>query len=70
MTLAVYAGMFDPITNGHLDIATRAARLFDRLIISVFDDPIGKRFLFTTEERVKMVKEAKAIYHFQSVSKY
>jgi pantetheine-phosphate adenylyltransferase len=58
MTLAIYAGMFDPITNGHLDIATRAARLFNRLIISVFDDPNRKRFLFTTEERSKMVKEA------------
>ena len=58
MTVAVYAGMFDPVTNGHVDIATRAARLFDKLIISILEDPKGERFLFTTAERVKMVKEA------------
>jgi pantetheine-phosphate adenylyltransferase len=50
--------MFDPVTNGHLDIATRASRLFDKVIISIFDDESGERFLFTTEERVKMAKEA------------
>jgi pantetheine-phosphate adenylyltransferase len=58
MTVAVYAGMFDPVTNGHVDIATRAARLFDKLIIGILADPTGERFLFTTEERMKMVKEA------------
>ena len=58
MTVAVYAGMFDPVTNGHVDIATRAARLFDKLIISVLDDFTGARFYFTTAERVAMVKEA------------
>jgi pantetheine-phosphate adenylyltransferase len=49
--------MFDPITNGHLDIATRAARLFDKVIIGIFDTS-GKRILFSTEERVKMAKQA------------
>ena len=57
MTIAVYAGMFDPITNGSLDIATRAARLFDKLIIAILDTT-GRRILFTTEERIKMVKGA------------
>ena len=57
MTVAVWAGMFDPITNGHLDIATRAARLFDKVIIGIFDTS-GKRILFSTEERVKMAKQA------------
>ena len=57
MTIAVYAGMFDPVTNGSVDIATRAARLFDKLIIGILDTS-GKRILFTTAERVKMVKEA------------
>ncbi|MEW6033915.1 MAG: pantetheine-phosphate adenylyltransferase [Chloroflexota bacterium] len=59
MTTAVYPGSFDPFTNGHLDIASRASRLFDRVIIAIYDKP-DKRLLFTTEERVEMAKEATA----------
>lgn len=58
MTVAVYAGTFDPITNGHLDIAVRAARLFDKLIIGVYDAPAGKTILFSTAERVALAKKA------------
>ncbi len=57
MTIAIYPGAFDPITNGHLDIATRAAKLFEKLIIGVYDTP-AKNILFTTEERVDLVKQA------------
>jgi len=57
VTIAIYPGTFDPITNGHLDIATRAAKLFERLIIGVFDIP-DKRLLFTTEERVNLARQA------------
>lgn len=57
MTIAVYPGSFDPVTNGHLDIAVRAARLFDTVIMAVFDRP-NKRLLFSTEERVALLKEA------------
>ncbi len=59
MTIALYPGSFDPITNGHLDIATRAAKLFDKLIIGVYDTP-DKHLLFNTEERTEMVRQAVA----------
>ncbi len=57
MTIAIYPGTFDPITNGHLDIATRAAKLFEKLIIGVYDTP-DKHLLFTTEERVELIRQA------------
>lgn len=53
MTIALYPGAFDPITNGHLDIARRATRLFDKVIIGVYDTP-SKNLWFTTEERVDL----------------
>ena len=58
MTVAIYPGSFDPFTNGHLDIALRAARIFEKLIIGVYDRPEGKKLLFTTAERVNMAAEA------------
>ena len=65
MTIAIYPGSFDPITNGHLDIATRAAKLFERLIIGVYETP-DKRLLFTAAERVQLATEAVA--HLTNVS--
>ncbi|MBI4334045.1 MAG: pantetheine-phosphate adenylyltransferase [Chloroflexi bacterium] len=59
MTIGLYPGSFDPVTNGHLDVATRAARLFDRLVIGVFDRP-AKHLLFSAEERVELWKGAVA----------
>lgn len=54
--IAVYPGSFDPLTNGHLDIARRAARLFDTLVISIYAYP-SKNLLFTLEERLELWQE-------------
>ncbi|MBI2305330.1 MAG: pantetheine-phosphate adenylyltransferase [Chloroflexi bacterium] len=59
MTLALYPGTFDPVTNGHLDIANRSASLFDQLIIGIYQSP-PKRLLFTIEERVDLMTRAVA----------
>ncbi|HHE42033.1 MAG TPA: pantetheine-phosphate adenylyltransferase [Dehalococcoidia bacterium] len=57
MTIAVYPGSFDPITNGHLDIVKRASSLFESLIVAVYDRP-EKNLLFSVEERVELAQKA------------
>lgn len=57
MTIAIYPGSFDPITNGHLEVAARAAKIFDKVIIGVYATP-AKNLLFTSEERVEMIRQA------------
>jgi pantetheine-phosphate adenylyltransferase len=56
--IALYPGSFDPITNGHVDIAIRASRLFEKLIIGVYNNPSEKVLLFNTDERVQLAREA------------
>jgi len=57
LTVAMYPGSFDPITNGHIDVARRAADVFDKVILGIFEKPT-KIVTFTLEERVNMAKEA------------
>lgn len=54
--IALYPGSFDPVTNGHLDVVRRAVTLCDRLIVAIGVHP-GKQPLFSTEERLAMVRE-------------
>jgi len=57
MKVAVYPGSFDPCTNGHLDIITRASRIFDKVVVAVLINE-KKNPVFSLEERVAMLKEA------------
>ena len=64
MIIALYPGSFDPITNGHIDIAARASKLFDKTIIGIFATP-QKAVTFSLVERVAMAK--KAVAHLPKV---
>jgi pantetheine-phosphate adenylyltransferase len=60
VSLAIYPGTFDPITNGHLDVARRAANLFDNVIVAVYDGVPKRGALFSTDERVALATQAVA----------
>ncbi len=55
--LAVYAGSFDPVTNGHLDVVRRATRLFDKVVVAIGVHPT-RTVLFSTEERVSLLEQS------------
>ena len=57
MSAAIYAGSFDPITNGHVDIVRRSLQVFDRVIVAVAFNPNKDSAWFTPEERVAMIQE-------------
>jgi pantetheine-phosphate adenylyltransferase len=64
MVTALYPGTFDPVTLGHVDIAARAALLFDRVIVAVYETP-SKELLFNTTERVNLFQ--RAVSHLPNV---
>jgi pantetheine-phosphate adenylyltransferase len=57
---AIYPGTYDPVTNGHVDVITRAARIFDRVVIGVVGNPHHKAPMFEVPERVEFLKKALA----------
>lgn len=57
MSHALYPGTFDVVTFGHLDIVRRAARMFDRVTIAIADNPTKRETLFSTADRVAMLRE-------------
>ncbi|MBQ4381271.1 MAG: pantetheine-phosphate adenylyltransferase [Oscillospiraceae bacterium] len=69
MSIAVYPGSFDPVTNGHLDIIKRAARISDKLIVAVLVNS-AKTPMFTTRERVEMLRECCAQFKNVTVESF
>lgn len=67
--IAVYPASLDPIHNGHIDIAVRAARIFDEVIVAIYDMP-KKKLLFTVDERVELAERAFQDYSNIRVAKY
>ena len=57
MTVALYPGTFDPLTNGHLDLIKRSIRMFDKVVVAIFENPT-KGPLFTVEERRRLIEES------------
>lgn len=58
-TKAIYPGTFDPITNGHIDIVTRAASMFDKVLLAIAASP-SKKPMFTLDERIALAEQATA----------
>jgi pantetheine-phosphate adenylyltransferase len=65
MIRAIYPGSFDPITKGHIEVAERGSRIFDELIVCVYDTP-SKNLLFDTNERVDLAE--RSVEHLSNVS--
>ena len=62
MPRAIYPGSFDPVHNGHVDIATRASAVFDEIVVAIYDRPPSKTLMFGTEERVQLFSEATELF--------
>jgi pantetheine-phosphate adenylyltransferase len=57
---AIYPGTYDPVTNGHVDVITRAAEIFDRVVVGVVGNPQHKEPMFSLDERVEFLRESLA----------
>jgi pantetheine-phosphate adenylyltransferase len=57
MTVALYPGTFDPLTNGHLDLIKRSIRMFEKVVVAIFENPM-KGPLFSVEERRRLIEES------------
>ena len=68
--IALYPASLDPIHYGHIDVALRASRFFDRLIVAIYANPHSERMLFGVEERVELAAEVFAKYPAISVASY
>ena len=62
MITAIAPGTYDPVTNGHVDVLTRAAGIFDRVVVGVVGSPRHKEPMFAVEERVEFLRDALAGY--------
>ena len=59
--VAICPGSYDPVTNGHLDVISRAAKVFDQVVVGVVNNPVRKeKTLFTADERMKFIEDATA----------
>ncbi len=68
--IALYPASLDPIHYGHIDVAIRASRLFDELVVAIYANPNKKRVLFEVDERVKLARDIFQNYTAISVAKY
>ncbi len=68
--IALYPASLDPIHYGHIDVALRASRLFDELVVAIYANPNKKRVLFEVDERVDLAREIFKNYPSISVAKY
>ena len=70
MITAIYPGTYDPVTNGHVDVITRAADIFDRVVVGVVGAPQHKQPMFTLDERVAFLEQALAEYDNVEVDRF
>ncbi len=68
--IALYPASLDPIHYGHIDVAVRASRLFEKLVVAIYCNPNRKRVLFEVDERVSLAEQIFANYPSISVAKY